>query len=351
MKIKSNAVKIVAVVLLDLIILASSLLTFAWFHHVKPTEFNHTVGLQTPIPVLEASPLPTAEITLSPVDTPVDTPVPSPDFTPEPVYTGLLGRKFREKFTDGEVIYTDDLYRSENVCIEMSRIQTEISGYLVTYYVADIYIQDISMFRTEVAQTDNNRERVVDMANRNNAIVAVSGDYFMFKKKGLAIRNGVLYRDRLASYQDVCVLYYDGTMETFYKDEVNLEQIMAKYPYQAWSFGPKLLDNGQPKTEFNCDAVVNGRNPRCAIGYYEPGHYCFVLVDGRQSGYSYGINMEDLSTLMYNLGCNDAYNLDGGMTAMMSYNGELRSKPCGGGRQNCDILYIRDQVDDEGDNQ
>lgn len=347
MKMKSNVLKIISVVLLDAVILAASLLAFAWFHHVKPAEFDDVVALQTPAP----SPVVSAQPTPEPSVLPDDTPAPTPDNTPEPVYTGLLGDKFREKFTNGKVIYTDDLYRSENVCIEMDRVQTQISGYLVTYYVADIYIQDISLFRTEVAQTDNNAENVVDMAERNNAIVAVSGDYFMFKKKGLAIRNGVLYRDELASYQDVCVLYYDGTMETYYKDEVDLTQILAKYPYQAWSFGPKLLDNGQPKTEFNCDPVVNGRNPRCAIGYYEPGHYCFVLVDGRQSEYSYGINMQDLSTLMYDLGCTDAYNLDGGMTAMMSYNGRLRSRPCGGGRRNCDILYIADQIIDEGDNQ
>ena len=63
-------------------------------------------------------------------------------------------------------------------------------------------------------------------------------------------------------------------------------------------------------------------------------------MDGRQEGYSYGLLMQDLSKLMYDLGCTEAYNLDGGMTAMMAFRGELFSRPCGGGRKNCDILYI-----------
>lgn len=81
-----------------------------------------------------------------------------------------------------------------------------------------------------------------------------------------------------------------------------------------------------------------------AIGYYEPGHYCLVVVDGRQRGYSLGLEMTELSKLMKQLGCTEAYNLDGGMTAMMAYGTELYSQPCGGGRQNCDIVYVAEPL-------
>ena len=89
-------------------------------------------------------------------------------------------------------------------------------------------------------------------------------------------------------------------------------------PWQSWHFGPELLDHeGQPKKKFNTE--VWGRNPRSVIGYYEPGHYCFVVVDGRQGKYSGGLDMKELSELMYTLGCVRAYNLDGGATAHMSW--------------------------------
>lgn len=344
MKFRSNTQKVVLTIVADVVVFAIALLTFAWFHHARPIDNNPIEMLATPTPNAlptpgitpenspSASPDSTSDITEGPTQEPTEEP------TPEP--TGLLKGKYADKFTDGEIIVTDDYYRSENVCIEMDTVSTRIQGYNVTYYIADIYIQDITSFRTENAQTDNNKERLEAMAERTDAIVAVSGDYWMFKKQGLVIRNGQLYRDELQEGQDVCVLYYDGTMETYLADEVDYDAILAKYPLHAWSFGPKLLENGEPMTEFNCNDYIANWHPRCAIGYYEPGHYCFVLIDGRQPGYSDGLSIVELSKLMAKLGCTEAYNLDGGMTAMMWYDDSLRSKPCENGRQNCDMLYI-----------
>ena len=81
-------------------------------------------------------------------------------------------------------------------------------------------------------------------------------------------------------------------------------------------------------------------NPRCAIGYFEPGHYCFVVVDGRRPGYSNGVTMKMLSRLMYDLGCTVAYNLDGGASAQMYWNGDIYNYPSGNGRTISDIVYI-----------
>ncbi len=342
-----QVVRISLTVLLDLALIACGLLVFAWFHHAKPVDVSPTVlATPTAVPTYTPSPTPTVN-PYTPEPGATATPTPSPTPTPEP--TGLLGAKFADKFTDGDIIQTDECYRSENVAIEISIVNTTVSGWACCYYVADIYVQDISSFCTYVTQEDDNKESVVSMANRNNAILATSGDYFLFKKVGLAVRQGMLYRDTLSSRQDVCVMYYDGTVETYYAGAVDMEHIMAKIPYHAWSFGPKLLDGGLPVDHFNATDTVQNYNPRCAFGYYEPGHYCLVLVDGRQTEYSYGMTLLQLSQLMYDLGCTDAYNLDGGMTAMMAYDGELISHPCGGGRPNCDIVYICEPTNKDGD--
>ena len=133
------------------------------------------------------------------------------------------------------------------------------------------------------------------------------------------MRNGVEWENKLPLYGDICVLYYDGTMETYSQKikRADVDAIYAKKPYQIWTFGPQLLVDGQVPASF-----ANGKaNPLCAIGYYEPGHYCFVLVDGRQRPYSVGLRMEELSELMYELGCAAAYNLDGGGSSTMVFNG------------------------------
>lgn len=343
-----NALKITIVVTLDILIFAALLLSFAWFHHAKPQKITGT-DLSNPFAPITLKPVESDDPVITPDPNATELPIntddqltPEPTEAPTPEPTGLLGAKFAEKFTDGEVVWDETCYRSSNVAIEMSEHDITVQWCPVHYFVADIYIRDITSFRCAVSEKDNQKEWVVDMMNDNNGIVAVSGDYFLFHRSGLAIRNGVLYRDKLHPDQDVCVLYKDGTMETFLKGQVDLNYIYSKDPLHAWSFGPRLLENGQPMTVFNTS--VETWNPRCAIGYYEPGHYCMVLVDGRQTGYSFGLEMGELSKLMYELGCTEAYNLDGGMTAMMAYRGELHSQPCGGGRKNCDILYIAEPL-------
>ena len=340
-----GARRVVLVVLFDILLCGAGLLLFAWFHHAKPKKFT-PIALATPIPTVTPEPTPTPTATPAPTALPVGvTPTPEPEGTPEPTPTpeptGLLGAKYANKFTDGEIIFNDDCYRSPNVCVEMERVNTLVNGLDVAYFVADIYIRDISSLRTYVSQDPSNKEWVTDMASANNAILATSGDYFAFKSMGLIIRNGQLYREKPSSYNDVCVMYSDGTVETYFAGNADLDYIYSKHPLHAWSFGPKLLLAGEPILGgYNATDTVINYNPRCAFGYYEPGHYCLVVVDGRQSHYSYGMTMSQLAELMYDLGCKEAYNMDGGATAMMYYNGELISKPSGGGRENCDIIYV-----------
>ena len=136
-------------------------------------------------------------------------------------------------------------------------------------------------------------------------------------------------------------MYQDGSMETYSRRDANLDDIIAKGAYQSWAFGPMLLKDGQVMSEFN--STVNRANPRSAIGYYEPGHYVFVLIDGRQDGYSVGMTTADMSQLFYDMGCKVAYNLDGGQSAVMAWQGEVANRPYNGGRSTSDIIYITDE--------
>ena len=108
--------------------------------------------------------------------------------------------------------------------------------------------------------------------------------------------------------------------------------MIAQGAWQAWTFGPALLDgSGNVPESFHSTEYLNKVNPRAAIGYVAPGHYKFVVVDGRQDGYSAGVTMSQLAQLMKEEGCLTAYNLDGGKSAVMYYNGTAVSKPISGG--------------------
>jgi exopolysaccharide biosynthesis protein len=234
-------------------------------------------------------------------------------------------------------------YSNDNAKLSVSKVETGSDSDKVTYYVADIYVTNVEYLKTAFAAGSygkNLRASVLDMAEQSDAILAISGDYYGNSDMSVVIRNGVLYRSDVTGV-DICVLYTDGTMKTYSPEEFDADQVIADGAWQAWSFGPALLDgNGTIADTFNTTSFINGENPRCSIGYVEPGHYIFVVVDGRDEGYSKGVTLTQLAGIMSDLGCKTAYNLDGGKSAAMVYNGEYVNQPADGGRTISDIIYI-----------
>jgi exopolysaccharide biosynthesis protein len=178
------------------------------------------------------------------------------------------------------------------------------------------------------------------MAIENKALLAISGDYYGNSEISVVIRNGVLYRSS-GNDADVCVLFTDGTMKTYSPEAFDADKLIDQGAWQAWTFGPALLDgNGNILDSFNTTDYIYSENPRCSIGYVAPGHYKFVVVDGRNPGYSKGASLNELAQIMVDEGCMTAYNLDGGKSASMVYDGAYVNQPAQGGRNISDIIYL-----------
>lgn len=258
--------------------------------------------------------------------------------------SGDFSEKFADKFTAGEIVKTENTYINQNVNVKLDRVQKTVNDKQVVYFVADIYVRSAEFLRTGLANDtygNGYSQGIEDFSQNNNAIIAINGDYYGARSVGVVVRNGVFYRGDL--YEDVLVMWKDGVMATFEAAEFNFDTVQAQHGgvWQAWSFGPELLDNKQAKTTFNSKVIPS--NPRTAIGYYEPGHYCLIVVDGRQSGYSEGLRMEELSTLFYDLGCTVAYNLDGGQSSVLTWDGKIENTPYNGGRRTSDFIYIPEE--------
>ncbi len=307
--------------LMDIVLVGVVLVVFSLFHHVLPRKgeaISTIVEATTPAPVVQTTPKPEATAAMS---TPTPTPLPAGDFSDV----------FPQEDTGAGALYS---YQSDDLRIAVTKVQE--NG--ITYYVADVWVQNISTFCTAFAQGQYGvgiRDNPLKTADANHAILAVTGDYYGARNHGIVIRNGVLYRDSL--YKDVCVLYYDGSMETYTKDEFDMQSAVDKQAWQLWSFGPMLLADGQPVEAFS--GSINGKNPRCGIGYYEPGHYCLVVVEGRGKESS-GMTMAEFSQMFYSLGCQTAYNLDGGATAEMIFQGQVVNNLANDGRKSSDIIYL-----------
>ena len=343
-------------ILLDLLAIAVGLNVFALFHHALDYWGIH-LGQKAMEPVVVATLPQQPEESTAPAEAPQQsgndpaptepTPAITPEPTPSRVYSGVWGEKFADKFTEGEVIQTENGYRSENVSVTIERI--EKPGLI--YYVADVYVSDLKYFGTAFANGEgignynSGLAKIEDISKRANAIVAICGDHYYGRGEGMVVRDGVLYRD--THNEDVCVLYTDGRMVTMTDEELDIEAVKEAGAWQVWSFGPGLLDaegHARSFTDNQKNALgVNPQNPRCAIGYYEPGHYCLVEIEGNRWGCfigSYGLSLSEMGALFEEMGCKSAYNLDGGRSAAMSWMGELLTVNYG--RDLSDVIYISD---------
>ena len=299
-----------------------------------PSEKAYTLAPDAPPQTdVAAASTPDASPSALPGDAPAST-----DPVPE---EGLCGDRFPDRFSDAPIL-TEDRYRSKSIDVTVTRY-TEKDTYakIVTYYVADVYVQDVTSIRTAAARGDFNTRYtryVKDIASDLGALLAIDGDSYTHMKNSFVIRNGELYRDTPIEDTDLCVLYRDGRMETKPWGTFTGQEIIDSDPWQVWGFGPALLDEAGKAMQISHE--LSGHNPRAAIGYYEPGHYCFVIVDGRREGWSEGMRLSALSQLMEDLGCKAAYNLDGGASAQMYWNGGIINSVCGKNRTISDIIYL-----------
>lgn len=334
------------VIALHVLALGAALLIYAVPHHVMPRQ-QEAIGIMSSRTSMSAAAEPTSTPlpTVQPAPTllteaAAPTTAPTPEVAPAPTDgVGQFRVKFADRFSD-RVEYTDTAYKSQYVNVSFSTVRYDDAN----VNVADIYVADISNFITvfggDVYYSGTRKsEMPVEMAKRWKGIATLSGDYYGTRDGGVIIRNGTLYRDEKLT-RDVCVLYWDGSLKCFSPREFDAETEMAKGAYQCWNFGPMLLDgSGNAMTSFNTD--VESSHPRAILGYYEPGHYCFIMVDGR-SDESGGLTIKECAALCEKAGLAQAYNLDGGQTAAMVKGSEIFGVPYKGGRKVSDVLMIVD---------
>ena len=333
-------------ILLDILLVGVILLVFASFHHVIPaiiSERERLEAMEQTVPATEAP------------ETAVPTEMEQPEATEalpeetqaptEPDNRTEWQKKFEDQFTD-EVIVTENSYSSPEVSITLQTVSTGEGNDKITYHIADIYVASLDNFTTYTANNEMRyfgTQDVMEMDAAANAILTLSGDFLTYQKGGFLMRNGQVYA-ATTNLKSICVLYSDGSIVTYEPGEYKIDDIVAAGAIQVWSFGPPLLDeNGKVRDHYDVSTAVSYPNPRSAIGYFEPGHYCFVLVDGRQEGYSKGMKISELAKVFEDLGCTTAYNLDGGGSAVMVYNHQRYSQQSNGGDRDLgDILVIRD---------
>lgn len=240
---------------------------------------------------------------------------------------------------------TENSYSDGNITVNL----TEKTVANTQVYIADVTTTSSNYLKTALAQNTygtNVTAKTSETAAANNAILAVNGDYYGANSTGYVIKNGVIYRDTVrddAENGDLAI-FSDGHFEIIYENQITAQELVDKGVVNLLAFGPSLVENGEITVSTSSEVGQSmSSNPRSAIGIIDENHYIIVVSDGRTSE-SAGLSLYELAEVMKSYGVKTAYNLDGGGSSTLYFNGQVINKPTTNGsiseRSVSDIVYF-----------
>ncbi|WP_152911921.1 phosphodiester glycosidase family protein [Enterococcus sp. RIT-PI-f] len=241
------------------------------------------------------------------------------------------------------VVATDTSYTSDGLTITLTEKRVDET----TVYIADIQTVDSSHLQTALAENTygrNIKETTSAMAAENEAVLAINGDYYGFRSTGFVLRNGTLYRDTANGDTQALVIDQDGNFSIVDESTTSAESLTNAQ--QILSFGPALIEDGQIAVSTSAEVSQSmTSNPRTAIGQIGENHYVIIVSEGRTSD-SEGLTLYQLAEQFEELGATTAYNLDGGGSSTLYFNGKVVNQTVGGSdnseeRAVSDILYFK----------
>lgn len=258
----------------------------------------------------------------------------------------------QESPASSQAVFSDDWnYQSEAFTISITRVVAGSGNNTVTYFAADIVLFEATELTSAFAN-DSFGENIIaytsEIARENNAIFAINGDYYGFRSDGIVIRNGVIYRDKPT--RTGLAFYMDGRMKIYDETQTSAQELLNQGVWNTLSFGPALIENSvvadnldfvEVDTNFG-NHSIQGNNPRTGVGIIAANHFVFVVVDGRSPRYSRGVTLAEFAQIFKDLGCTDAYNIDGGGSSTMYFMGRVVNNPLGKNKERgtSDILLL-----------
>ena len=239
---------------------------------------------------------------------------------------------------------SDTTYKTDDTSITLSTYRE----YDTNIYVAEVELSKNAQIETAFAQNSYGKNVTATtsfMAQSSGAILAINGDYYGARDNGYVIRDGVIYRSSAKTDQEDLVIYKDGSMKIINESEVSAQELVDDGAVTVLSFGPALVENGKISVSQNEEVgKAMASNPRTAIAITEDNKYLFIVSDGRTDE-SEGLSLYELATFAASLGAKTVYNLDGGGSSTMYFNGNVVNNPTTNGwdiseRGVSDIVYI-----------
>lgn len=234
-----------------------------------------------------------------------------------------MGNEVDTHVIEPEPVVEED---KEKPLVEIEKVNG--SGY--AGYV--MIVNDPKKVRLGVPNKIGSGEKVSSMVARTGAIAGVNGGGFAdpnwkgngFKPIGLVVSQGKLYYNGLGGKKSTQIVGLDKEGKMI-AGNYTLDELSKLGVQEAVTFQPRIIVNG--KGQIKNAAEGWGIAPRTAMGQRADGALIFVVIDGRQPGYSIGANLYDVQQIMLKQGAVIAANLDGGSSTVLVKDNEILNKP------------------------
>ncbi len=248
--------------------------------------------------------------------------------------------------------FTEDGYEDDSISVQMETLEQD--G--VVWRIARVNIASPTQLRTNFyaknIKSDKGYGYVSKMATDNNAIVAMNGTAFTRSAKlhSFEVRMKIVRQTKTNKDLDILITDENGDFHVFVKSKGadTFEKDTGHEIINAFMFGPALVQDGTvleiPKKYANYNST--GKEPRAAIGQTGPLSYVMVIADGRGKSGSEGCTLQELADYMGSLGCEQAYNLDGGNSALLVFHDEIYNYKAKERDVN-DLIYFATAVPEE----
>lgn len=178
----------------------------------------------------------------------------------------------------------------------------------------------------------SNGEKTSDAAERTGGILAVNAGGFMSNSTGKLQPLGLTVSDgkvvQFSTEESLTFVGFNSSGKLVSKKYKSEEEIVADKIMQGASFTPTLLQDGK-KVKIP-SKWANAKQPRTIIGSFSNDDILIIVIDGRRTGWSNGVTLEDVQDKLLSFKIKNAYNLDGGGSSAIYYDGEILNKPSGG---------------------
>jgi len=248
-------------------------------------------------------------------------------------------------------LFTADGYEDASIRVQMET--REEDG--VIWRIAWVEIASPTQLRTAYfgkSIKSDTQDKISRLAPKMNAVIAINGDNYGQEKAkhSFIVRMGEVRQTKLNKTKDILIIDENGDFHTFINSAGadTFAKDTGHTVVNAFMFGPALVREGEIvslKREYGFNP--EGTQPRAAIGQLDRLSYVLVIADNATGSDKKGATHQQLAKFMQELGCREAYNLDGGNSAIMMYNGTMLNNKMGQERDVTDMIYFATAVPPE----